>query len=176
MRGALLIALTLTLSACSAEPEQNGPAQTEADPPREAGTDSGQMGLGDSGQTPLDCDIGRLLRGCSASICHHQSRREGDLSLDVADPLGAVIAAELIRVPAAYNVQDRASCPTPRELRVDPDDIEQSLLLKKLDGRFSCGEPMPNAELPEWSSENRPASFACVRAWLTALVAANRAP
>jgi hypothetical protein len=167
MRGALLIVLPLTLSACSAEPEQTEPAQTEPDPPREAGADSGQM--------PLDCDIGRLLRGCSASICHHQSRREGDLSLDVADPLGPVIAAELIGVPAAYNVQDRASCPTPRELRVDPDDIDQSLLLKKLDGRFSCGEPMPNAELPEWIPENRPASLACVRAWLTALVAANRA-
>jgi hypothetical protein len=115
-----------------------------------------------------------LLRGCSASICHQQSRREGDLSLDVTDPLGPQIAADLIGVPAAYNVADRENCPNPRELRVDPDNIENSLVLKKLDGRFSCGELMPNVELPEWTSETRPASLACVRAWLTQLVAANR--
>jgi hypothetical protein len=164
MRVVLLSVLALALSACPGDP---APPESLPAPVADSGMDTGQ--------TPLGCgDIGRLLRGCSASICHHQGRREGDLSLDFADPLGPQIAAELISVPAAYSVADRQNCPDPRELRVDPDDIDDSLLLKKLDGRFGCGEMMPNVELPEWTSENRPASLACVRAWLVQLVAANR--
>jgi len=163
---AMLFAVASALIACASE--STSPSQPEP----ESGADSGGA---DSGQIPVDCEISPLLKGCSASICHHQSRREGDLSLDFADPLGPLIAAELIGVPAAYSVQDRENCPNPRELRVDPDNIDESLLLKKLDGRFSCGELMPNVELPEWSTENRPASLACVRAWLTQLVTASRA-
>src|SRR5687767_15107725 len=99
MRAVAAVVLALTLSACPGDP-----APTESDPGSAPAADSAVDTGADTGRTPLDCDIGRLLRGCSASICHQQSRREGDLSLDVTDPLGPQIAAELIGVPAAYNV------------------------------------------------------------------------
>jgi hypothetical protein len=141
-----------------------------------AGTGGGAStgGAGDPGPAVGCAQIPAILAGCSASICHTNSRREGDLSLEYADPYGAAIASELLNARAAYNVPDRSSCPPERELRVDASNLDQSLLLKKLDGRYSCGDPMPGVVgLAEWSPENRTASYACVREWLRKLVDDN---
>jgi hypothetical protein len=81
----------------------------------------------------------------------------------------------LVNVPASYHhVSDPSLCPTEPELLIDPLDIEQSLLIKKLTGEQICGEEMPKFPYPEWGATNNPGEqreqlVSCIREWVALL-------
>lgn len=85
------------------------------------------------------------------------------------------VDALLVNVPADYhNVLDSENCPSEPELLVDPSNVAESLLLKKLDARHTCGDEMPKFPYPEWGTVAVPGPqredfVDCVREWATLL-------
>ena len=62
-----------------------------------------------------------------------------------------------------------------RELRIDPSDVERSLLLKKLGGTQQCGVEMPKFPYQEWGTVSNPGAqreqfVQCIREWVSLLV------
>lgn len=85
------------------------------------------------------------------------------------------LETRLVNVPATYhNVLHVEDCPTTPELLVDPANVEQSLLLRKLMNTQACGDEMPKSPYPEWGTvnyagEKREEFVACLRQWTTLL-------
>src|SRR5690606_9904036 len=74
---------------------------------------------------------------------------------------------DLIGLEAAYNVFDPEACPTTPELIIDPVNPQQSLILAKVRGEFSCGDPMPM--VAPLSAEE----IQCLEQWTLDVVAAQ---
>jgi hypothetical protein len=122
-----------------------------------------------------------VIEFCGGGTCHYDNA-----AMEVASSLGmwdrqanqmvADIHTRLVGVEATYrNVPDPENCPIESELLVDPSDIEQSLILKKLEGRQTCGVEMPKFPYPEWGmvatpGPRREAFVSCIRAWVVLLV------
>jgi hypothetical protein len=85
------------------------------------------------------------------------------------------VHVDLVNVPASYhNVPDPENCPRAPQLLVDPEDVEASLLLEKLDGTQACGVDMPKFPYPEWGTVSNPGPqreqlVQCVRDWVALL-------
>jgi hypothetical protein len=129
----------------------------------------------------LDCDLPAVIEYCGGSTCHYDNsapdlasgltlwdRAEGKIPDD--------IHTRLVGVPADYrNVVDPSLCPSPPELLVDPSNVEESLILKKLMATQTCGAEMPKFPYPEWGTVANPGPqrepwVQCVRAWVALLV------
>lgn len=167
------------LSACAG----NGPVQQTPDP--DAGTEPDGGPDSGSPSTPahelVNCDLPMVIEFCGGGTCHYDNA-----AMEVASSLGmwdrqanqmvADIHTRLVGVEATYrNVPDPENCPIESELLVDPSNIEQSLILKKLEGRQTCGVEMPKFPYPEWGmvatpGPQRDAFVSCIRAWVVLLV------
>lgn len=112
-----------------------------------------------SGDGPA-CDIQELFLRCGSAGCHEGSEPPGNIDL-----ISPGVENRLLNVPAKYeNVRDPENCPQEPELLLDPNDLEASLMLTKLNGSFACGDPMPQG-LPLKANE-----IDCVRQWLQGIV------
>lgn len=187
-RGLWVASTALGLSGfcgCTGDPVQSLPAP-------DAGSDPD--GGGDSGtpRTPaherVSCDLPLVIEFCGGTTCHYS---------DVAAEVGSSLAlwdrqtnqlvddvhTRLVGVEATYrNVPDPENCPIESVLLVDPADIEQSLILKKLEARQPCGVEMPKFPYPEWGTVANPGPqrtmyVSCIREWVALLVEDyNQAP
>lgn len=127
----------------------------------------------------VNCDLPAALAFCGGGTCHYDSSQEfgSDLALVNRDSheLLSDVEERLLNVPASYhNVSDPSTCPAEPELLIDPVNIEQSLLLKKLTGEQTCGTEMPKFPYPEWGATNNPGDqrgefVACIREWIALL-------
>ena len=66
-------------------------------------------------------------------------------------------------------------CPSVPELLIDPVNVEQSLVLKKLSATQQCGAEMPKFPYPEWGTVANPGPrrdewVQCIREWVALLV------
>jgi hypothetical protein len=175
------------ICACAGDGEPEG-----ATPEPDAGTepDGGQ----DSGmpRTPaherVGCDLPLVIEFCGGATCHYS-----DVAVEVGSSLAMWdrqsnrlvddIHARLVGVEATYrNVPDPENCPLESELLVDPSNVEQSLILKKLEARHTCGVEMPKFPYPEWGTVANPGPqremfVSCIREWVALLVEDyNQAP
>ncbi|HVJ14867.1 MAG TPA: hypothetical protein VM686_05480, partial [Polyangiaceae bacterium] len=131
--GLALVSGSFLLGGCSAaEP---------ADPAPGGGSGSGGTG-GTSGG--VSCDINALLqKSCWGIGCHGMTQPAAELDMQTAG-----VEARLLNIPASHlhilPETDTANC-TPGELRIDGNNPENSVLLKKLYGTQSCGGDMPVA-------------------------------
>lgn len=172
----VVAACAAALFACETE----SIAGTEAD----AGVDTD---AGDTGapKTPaherLDCDLPRVIEFCGGSTCHYDNAAPDVASELVlwnrqANRMIEDVEARLVGVPASYrNVPDLENCPLEHELLVDPTNIENSLILRKLEARQLCGVEMPKFPYPEWGTvatpgPDRAAFVSCIRSWVALLV------
>jgi hypothetical protein len=129
----------------------------------------------------LDCNLPAVIEFCGGGTCHYDNAAP-----DLASSLGLWdrqagqmpedIHTRLVGVQATYhNVQDPEKCPPEPELLVNPSDVEQSLVLKKLEARQQCGVEMPKFPYPEWGTVANPGPerepfVRCIRAWVALLV------
>ncbi len=132
----LLASLSVTLTACPAGSDLDNSDAFRASGP--------------------GCDPTPIFESkCSTSICH-----EGPDPLGSVDLVNGDIAQNVLGVQAAYaGVTDPENCPATPELIVDPNNVEESLLLKKLLGTYSCGSAMP-VGLPLEADQ-----IECIREW-----------
>lgn len=135
----------------------------------------------------LDCDLPFVIGFCGGTTCHYQDAQDLGSGLPLVNretqQIMDDVESRLMNLPATYNnVLSPAACPSVPELVVDPVDVEQSLILKKLMGTHTCGDEMPKFPAIEWGSTNNPGTqrdefVACIRAWVTLLVEDyNQAP
>jgi hypothetical protein len=154
----------------------------------------GAGGLSQGGSTAatpayerLDCDLPAAIEYCGGATCHYDDAADLGSSLALWDretqQIPPDVESRLINAPASYhNVLSPDACPAEPELLVDPANIEQSLMLKKLTGTHVCGDEMPKFPAPEWGATNNPGTqreefVSCIRAWVTLLVEDyNQAP
>jgi hypothetical protein len=176
---AVFLALGLVgFCACNDEPVQSVPEPDAGSEP-DGGGDSGVP------RTPaherVGCDLPMVIEFCGGSTCHYT-----DAAPDLASSLGMWdrqtnqmvedIHTRLVGVEATYrNGPDPENCPIEGELLVNPSDIEQSLILKKLEARQACGVEMPKFPYPEWGTVANPGPqramfMSCVREWVALLV------
>lgn len=113
------------------------------------------------------CDMEAVFKKCGGSGCH-----EGDELTPI--PYGGLdfslpgFPTDLIGLGAAYEgVHNPEACPTTPELIIDPANPLQSLILKKVRGEQSCGDPMPQT-LPL-----SPDQIQCLEKWTLDVVAAQ---
>jgi hypothetical protein len=129
----------------------------------------------------VDCDVATVLEYCGGGTCHYDNAAS-DVASDLvlwereAARIPDDVHTSLVGVRATYrNVPDPERCPSNAELRVDPSNIEASLLLSKLDGTQACGVEMPKFPYPEWGTAENPGPqragmIQCVRDWVALLV------
>jgi len=135
-----------------------------------SGGGSGGSSAGSSSQGPiagmagwdtLPCDINELMqRSCWGIGCH--GNEPGTIAADL-DLMSAGVEARLLNVPASHmHILDGSdvNCAA-GELRIDGNNPEESLILKKILGRQSCGSNMPVA--PRVISAN---DALCIRSWV----------
>lgn len=131
----------------------------------------------------VGCDLPFVMSYCGGATCHYDTAsQEVGSSLALwhreTESLLEDVETRLVNVPATYhNVQNSEDCPSEPELLIDPTDVEQSLVLKKLLGTHTCGDEMPRFPYPEWGTVSVPGPqreqlVDCVREWLE-LVAAD---
>jgi hypothetical protein len=145
---------------------------------------AGSSAMDSSALTPaherLDCDLPFVIEYCSGATCHNDNA-----VMDVASSLvlwnraaGQMVSdieGRLVNVPATYqNVEDPQNCPSEAELLIDPVNVEESLILKKVLATHDCGLEMPRFPFPEWGSvstpgERREEFIECLTAWVTLL-------
>lgn len=120
---------------------------------------------GTGGPGPSDgCDVPAYFQqGCAGNICHDPG---GPGGVDLISP---GVEDRLVGVPATYdNVEvGLENCPTDNpELLIDPNDIENSLLLTKVLNQQACGYGMPMPYIAPPATED----LDCLRAWAQGLV------
>jgi hypothetical protein len=128
----------------------------------------------------IGCDIAMAIAFCGGGTCHYDGADEfgSDLALwdRDAQQLSEGLASRLVNVPASYhNVLTPEDCPSEPELLIDPVNVEQSLLISKLNGTHACGDEMPKFPYPEWGATNNPGDqreqlVECIRAWVLLVV------
>lgn len=109
------------------------------------------------------CDIPAILATCAGPICHDPG---GSGGVDLISP---GVEGRLVGVPATYqNVEvSPETCPTDNpELLIDPNNIDNSLMLTKLLGTQACGYAMPIPNPPRMPD----AQINCMRQWAQQLV------
>ena len=104
-------------------------------------------------RTPIDVETEIFARACGSSDCHDDSNPPADLDLVTPG-----IAERMIDRPAAQ-CADR--------LRIDPANIDASLLLLKL----SHDDPACGSRMPLEAEPLPPDSIECIREWVEQAVA-----
>lgn len=111
------------------------------------------------------CDMEALHKRCALAGCH-DTAASAITGLDLTTPN---FPTDLIGLEATYMVTDleKPSCPTTPELIIDPANPLQSLILKKIRGEQTCGDPMPQTiPLDEGAIQ-------CFEEWTLGVVAAQ---
>lgn len=105
--------------------------------------------------TSGNCDaVPIFTKHCATSVCHSGSNPTGELDLSAKG-----IESRLVGVASKSN-----GCET--RLLIDPNDVNKSFLLEKLESSLpACGVQMPQ------TGDISPQELACIRTWVTALVA-----
>src|SRR5690606_10788598 len=88
------------------------------------------------------CDMEALHKRCALAGCHDTAAS----AITGLDLTTSNFPNDLIGLEAVYLIEDpdeAATCPTTPELIIDPANPLQSLLLKKIRGEQTCGDPMP---------------------------------
>lgn len=98
-------------------------------------------------------------QSCAGSLCHTSGNRPALGGIDLISP--GVAERVLTGHAIAYDLTiDPENCPTEPEPLLDPDNLDQSLLLTKILGTQQCGDIMPpTGKLSE-------AEIDCMRSWL----------
>lgn len=91
------------------------------------------------------CDVNTAMYGCMGSVCHGQPGVQSPVTLGAGlDLFRDDRETWLIDRPATYlGVSDTSNCPDVPELLVDTKNPMDSLIIKKIEGRQSCGTPEP---------------------------------
>ncbi len=119
---------------------------------------------------PGFCDAPKLVfeASCGGVRCHEGEG--GDPPDGGLELFGPGLGARVLAAEAAYPDLENDGCPAEPEPMVDVNDVDRSLLLRKLNGTQTCGDAMPpvGAGLPE-------SEILCVRRWLVSLIEAGAA-
>ncbi|HLV66598.1 MAG TPA: hypothetical protein VKY73_12335 [Polyangiaceae bacterium] len=128
-----------------------------------SGGSAGTAGSGGSGPDTATCWLNIVRTQCL--ICHASAATPGKIDLSGTGPQ---IAARLRDVPPTNDaVADPESC-LPGEKLIDPNNVDNSVLLKRLNGTQSCGSRMPSG-----LSALSAAQLTCVRTWVESVAASN---
>jgi hypothetical protein len=95
-----------------------------------------------------------MAKGCGTIACH------GGVAPPLLELIAPGVEARLINVPATYEAAE-GLCPPTAELLIDTADPMASLLVKKLDGTQTCGDPMPQLMIMGFTDADK----ACIRSW-----------
>lgn len=193
-KAVLIIASAGNISACASDgagPDQQDAPVTPSNSTASASPSSVPVfpsATVSAASERVDCDLPLALSYCGGGTCHYDTaslEAGSDLALwsRESNALLPGVEARLVNVPATYhNVHNPEACPTEPELLINPTDVEQSLILKKLTGTHACGNEMPQFPYQELGTVDVPGAqreqlVACVRQWVTLLVADyNAAP
>lgn len=117
----------------------------------------------------LPCQPAHMLSVyCGTAHCHEPAP---DASPDQLDLVSPGVEGRLVGQSATYyGVQenDRPTCPNPPEVLIDPNKPSDSLFIKKLENRQTCGAKMPYSGTPL-----RPAQITCLKNWALGLAGAQ---
>jgi len=133
------------------------------------------VGCGTDGGGPEDyCDPTPIfVAKCGDRWCHggeDGAQPSGGVEL-ISPPAGMTVGQSLYNVEGfytgAYPGAPPGTCPpTPRDLLIDAANPAESLMLKKVNGTFSCGSLMPSTTSPLTELE-----LACLTDWVSGVAA-----
>lgn len=131
------------------------------------GSGGADLGSTSNGGDALDfttCDINNAMLTCQGSVCHGSpGRAPSPLAGAGMDLFQPDRATTLVDQPASYDgvlTDDLANCPAVPELRINSQNPADSLILKKLNGSYSCGTGMPQVGMLA------PSDLDCITAWV----------
>jgi hypothetical protein len=135
------------------------------DPLSDQGT--ADMGTSSTGGNPLGftaCEVNEAMQTCQGSICHGSPGIPSALTLGGGLDLFAEDRnTALVDRPATYQgVANTEACPAVPELLVDTENPNDSLIIKKIEGRQACGASEPITLVEAFSDENRQ----CITDWV----------
>ncbi|MFO7179997.1 MAG: hypothetical protein DIU78_014970 [Pseudomonadota bacterium] len=136
------------------------------------GTTGGTAGSGGTAGGGSGSPIPAETAACWESIvtmkcffCHFNANTPGKLDMSGGS---AEHAARMKNVPATNDsVANPGTC-APGEKLIDPINVDNSVLLKRLNGTQSCGSSMPQGLAPLTAAE-----MTCVRNWVMSVAASN---
>lgn len=112
------------------------------------------------------CDAPKVVfeTNCAGGFCHQVE--DGEPPLGVLDLFSPGIAERILpggaQATASYPDLQGEGCPTTPEPILDVNNVDNSLMMKKLKDEQTCGDRMPPAQLSDEDIE-------CVRRWLVSL-------
>jgi hypothetical protein len=149
------VASAFVLSGCAAELAKEPSEYTNYVP---EGSSAGGSG-GGGGSTALPCDLDMLFtKSCWGIGCHGSMQPAADLDLQTPG-----VEGRILNIPASHlHITDGSDAMCVQgELRVDGNNPDNSVILKKINGTQSCGGQMPTP--PRTVND---ADKACLRAWV----------